>query len=733
MLEKIKVTAGVYWVSAPEAGLHILCGCPEDTVKHLIRTGLIKEVEKEGVVFETGPNAILLSDVLIQNGKFSNLAEFPVLQMLYKQGLIIPNHPNNTGIKPFLIGSEKEVNAQMKYLYRGNYGLVSEEEIIQAGVDEEMAREMMRMKLKFAFGNIRKTEELIDSIIVDQEAIEIRNGVFIRRTGFNQYQFQFKEKTVEVDLNLPGEEEYQPVYELGWYQIDREYFSVIHTGEGDGWDINRPCMSSILVFQGKIYLIDAGPNISASLSSLGISVNEVEGIFHTHLHDDHFAGLTTLLRADHKIKYYSTPLVRASVSKKLSELFQWEKDHLELYFEIVDLDFDIWNNVEGLEVKPVFSPHPVETNIFYFRTLWEGGYRSYAHLADIVSLSVLNGMITDDDSQPGISQDYFDQIRFQYLEKANIKKIDAGGGLIHGMVEDFIDDASDKLIVSHKSTKLTSKEKEIGSSAPFGVTDVLIPTKQDYLMRTAAQLLRDYFPEASPEDLRMLLNFDIKSFNAGTILSKPGDKISYIYLILTGLVEKIYPGSSQIRMISIGSFIAEMSGLMNCPAMETFRASSFTRALKIPAEIYTKFMKRNNLYRNYQKIIDHREFLEKTWLFGELVSHPVLNNIAKHLRVKEYSAGAKADIKNRPGILLLKEGEMAAIVQNNFNSRIKLHPGEFFGEDTIIINRFSQVQIHATKDSQVYEIAGDILNPIPIVLWKLLETSEKRSKKDFGK
>jgi hemerythrin len=732
MIEKIKVTTGVYWISVPEADLIVLCGCPEDITKHLIRVGLVREVEKQGVVCETGPSAILLSDVLIQNGKFSNLAEFPVLQMLYKQGVIIPDHPNNTGIKPLLIGSEKQVNAQMKYLYRGNYGLVTEEEIIEAGVEEEMAYDMMRMKLKFAFGNIRKSEELIDSIFVDQKAVEIRNGVFIRRIGFNRYQFQFKENSVEVDLNLPGEEEYQPAYELGWYQINREYFSVIHTGEGDGWDINRPCMSSILIFQGKIYLIDAGPNISASLSSLGISVNEVEGIFHTHLHDDHFAGLTTLLRADHKIKYYSTPLVRASVSKKLSELFQWNRDHLESYFEIMDLEFDVWNNVEGLEVKPIFSPHPVETNIFFFRTLWEGGHRSYAHFADIVSLEVLKGMVTNDHTKPGISQKFFDRTRLHYHEKANIKKIDAGGGLIHGNAVDFINDNSDKLIVSHKSTKLTLNEKEIGSSAPFGVADVLIPTNQDYTMRTAAQLLQNYFPEAPPEDIKILLNFNVETFNAGTILVKAGDDIPYIYLILTGFVEKIYPNSNNIRNISIGSIVAEMSGLMNVPAKETFRASSFIRALKIPVEIYTKFMKRNELYHNYQKIIDIREFLETTWLFGELVSHPVLNNVAKNLMVKKYSIGEKADVDKRPGILLIKEGEMAATIENSFDSRIKLRSGEFFGEDTIVINKFSIIQMHATQHSEVYEIGGNLLNPIPFVLWKLLETSEKRSKKDFN-
>ena len=76
-MEKIKVTNGVYWVGIPEVGLYVLCGSPADSVKHLIKRGLISTVECEGKTFETGPNAILLSDVAVQNGEFANLAEFP--------------------------------------------------------------------------------------------------------------------------------------------------------------------------------------------------------------------------------------------------------------------------------------------------------------------------------------------------------------------------------------------------------------------------------------------------------------------------------------------------------------------------------------------------------------------------------------------------------------------------------------------------------------------------------
>ena len=100
----VDVVPGISWIEIPEADLRILCGCPADSVKHLMRRGLIRPATVAGTHCETGPNVILLSDVMVQNGAFCNLAEFPVLQMLYRQGMILPGHPNNTGRKPLLMG-----------------------------------------------------------------------------------------------------------------------------------------------------------------------------------------------------------------------------------------------------------------------------------------------------------------------------------------------------------------------------------------------------------------------------------------------------------------------------------------------------------------------------------------------------------------------------------------------------------------------------------------------------
>lgn len=62
-----------------------------------MKHGLIVTVERNRVTFETGPNAIFLSDVMLQSDIVANIAVFPVLKMLYRQEMLILDHPNNTG------------------------------------------------------------------------------------------------------------------------------------------------------------------------------------------------------------------------------------------------------------------------------------------------------------------------------------------------------------------------------------------------------------------------------------------------------------------------------------------------------------------------------------------------------------------------------------------------------------------------------------------------------------
>lgn len=723
-IDIIKVNTGIYWVNIPAAHLKILCGCPADTVKHLKKRGLIDLAEKDGVRFETGPNAILLSDISLQNGALSNLAEFPILQMLYSQGMLLPNHPNNNGTKPLLIGSEQQVKAQMEYFYRGNYGLISKEEMMATGVSEEQADELMHIKLRFAFGKLKSSDMLVDKVLVEEVPVEVKENVFIKRKDHNIFEISYHREKVVVDLNLKSKENYEPPYYLGFHKLNREYFSVVHTGEGDAWDVNRPCMASIVMFQGKIYLVDAGPDLLASLEALGVTINEVAGIFNTHAHDDHFAGLVSFVRSDHRIKYFASPLVRASVAKKLCALMSLEEESFDCFFDVHDLQLDEWNYIEGLEVKPILSPHPVETNIFYFRTFWGSRYYTYAHLADICSFRVLKDNICRDDGGKNYNH-LIEKTKRDYLLPADLKKIDIGGGLIHGDAQDFVKDTTPKILLAHISRPLVNEEKQVGSFAPFGSVDSLAETHYDFLRGFAYQYLKFYFPDVPHYEINVLLNCPMISMNAGDTLFRKGIRYDHVYLLLTGAVEMVYPETGIENNLSAGSLIGFYIDDNDITTKATCRASCYITALKIPSDLYLVFVKRHQLVEPFNVLEARVINLANTWLFSENISLPVYIKIAQILKKRIFKKGDSLKITHETMFFIIKKGKVAlltkegAVIEN-------LKKGDFYGAENRLTQKYHNFEVFFLEETETYEIPMEKVLNIPIVYWKLLHTAQQR-------
>ncbi len=727
-ISKNLVAPGLYWVAVPEVDLYIQCGCVEDSVKHLIRRGLITPLEKDNITWETGPNVILLSDLMLQGGHFSNLAEFPVLQMLYRQGMSIPGHPNNTGEKPLLIGNSEQIQAQLEYIHRGNYGLLSIDELLATGLNREEAEIVWNLKMEFAFGKIEDPDHLIDSIILGNEEVEIRNGVCIRREEINQFTISYKEESVSIDLNIPVTKRYPAPYPLSFHNIKREYFGVVHSGQGDGWDINRPCMASIIVYRGKIYLVDAGPNIAYCLIVLGIGINEIEGIFHTHCHDDHFAGLPTLLLSDHRIKYFAAPFVRASVFKKLSALLSIPEEDFFEFFDVHDMQEGVWTDISGLEVKPQLSPHPVETTTLTFRTLRGGCYYTYAHLTDIMGCERLRAMGSVAKNLP---KGYLQRVIDGYLTEVNLKKIDIGTDIVHGWATDFKEDESDRIILAHTSVPLSDLQKEIGSSAPFGMIDVLIKNQTDPLLEKAYLYLSDYLAGVEEHDLKQLLNNQIVEFNPGTIILKRDIPTSFLFLLLTGNIEMINSQSGIYNFFSSGALIGEHYNTNDSLSKATYRTISFVHALKIPILAFNRFIEEQQLLKSLSQLFSRKEFLLHTWLFGESLSPRVQTSIAEHLVPFEFDkVGSSIAALDERFIYIIERGALVRSLDGLVVEH--LEAGDFFGEDEAVFADAYQSELVIKAPVRGYRLHTEHIMDIPIIRWKLLETHQKRIRASRG-
>ena len=717
MIQKSKIIEGVYYIQIPEVNLYIQCGSPAESVKHLIKQGFITKTSKDGIEFETGPNAILLSDIMIQNGEFSNISEFSVLQMLYRQGLILPNHPNNTGLKPLLIGHENQVNSQMQYIYRGNYGLVSQEEIESCGIDTSTAKELYNMKLRFAFGKLHAPSSLLDSCFVDTVKTEIRDGVFIKRISINIFEISYKKECVTVDLNLTSKQNYISPYTLPQYRIRKEYFSIIQSGQGDGWDTIRPSMNSIICFQGKYYLIDVVPNINYILESLSISINEIEGVFLTHCHDDHIAGITTLIRSDQKIKIFGAKIVTTSLIKKLSALLILDESEFQNLLDIRDLEIGEWNKIIDLEVKPIISPHSVETTVYVFRTFFQNKYYSYGHFADIVSLDTLNGMIINQDNPFGVTQEFYNKTVQAYTQTLDIKKIDIGGGMIHGNYKDFTNDKSKKIILGHNDQELTKDQLRVGTSSLFGLQDTLIPSMRNYDYKTLSKYLQSNFPSLTRENLEPFLNFEIIHFNPKELIYKTNEKIDNLYLILDGIVEKNSHRYDDSIYLEPGAIVGEKPVLNGLHIDATFMSRNYVKALQIPATYFTYFVDKYDLYEDFHDKFElGKNFLSNN-LFSENISYPTINKLIENMKIEVFDASNYNfdDAK----IYIIIEGAVNILVNDNVLDTVNVH--DYFGGLQTILNVPSVFKYIPVDECTLYSMPASLIRDIPVAFWKMLE------------
>jgi ribonuclease BN (tRNA processing enzyme) len=58
---------------------------------------------------------------------------------------------------------------------------------------------------------------------------------------------------------------------------------------------HRAQSSNLLIVNGALYIVDAGDGVARRVAKAGVNVREVGTVFITHHHDDHTAGLGTLL------------------------------------------------------------------------------------------------------------------------------------------------------------------------------------------------------------------------------------------------------------------------------------------------------------------------------------------------------------------------------------------------------------------------------------------------------
>lgn len=310
---------------------------------------------------------------------------------------------------------------------------------------------------------------------------------------------------------------------------------------------------------------------------------------------------------------------------------------------------------------------------------------------------------------------------------ADLKKIDIGGGLIHGDAEDFEQDRSKKILLAHKEHPLTKREREIGSNASFGMQDVLIRSARETIVEEACEYLLAYYPDVPRYEVSSFTNYPIESFNAGTIILRKGDRSEYIYLIIRGVVEGLDVKSGKTVRLTAGSLIGEVSGIEGDRSSMTYRTASYIKALRIPLRHYADFVRRNGLLQSILDVRERVEFLQSTSLFAEAMSYQSLYKIARSMVEVSIASGTALSNELDECIFIIASGGAALIADGREIE--SLSKGEVCGETCMLLHDSGLWNAVTVDDTVGYTIPNDIIAEIPIVRWKLLELLKRRIRK----
>ena len=557
------VANGTHWVSIPHLRKNLLIGCPPNAVKHLVAQGLLRHpdhgrtppsssdatpLDPLHAMAAHGLHAVVLADRHWHADGPANMAEFPMLHALYA----LPQEA-----RPILVGHPEQLRAQTEYIMRGHYGLQSEAELRElGGLSTAQARQVMRMKLFFSGGTQYRADELFDlRPLVGAAPIELLPNVWLQRVAPSVLRIDHGGEHLEIDLHQRVGP-LRPTVELVPRACPPTGFAVTHIGQGDGWSPDVPSMSSLITWQGKHYLVDAGPEALLCLRALGLCVHDIEGIFQTHCHDDHIAGLLDLMRSSRRIRFFAPAMVSASVMRKLCALAVMPQRDVAQYFAVEDLALERWNDIDGLRVRPFLSPHPVETTAYTFLARTAGGTRSYSHLADLCSLQHLREMA--EGSQPVLTSASLRRVLQNYWRPASVKKIDIGGGLVHGDARDFRGDHSGKIVLAHTSRVLDADELAIGQRLAFGERDELLAWTAQERTQHMVHRLQTVWPNVPQAALAPWLADGVLHLPSHTLIH---EHLDHVLVLISGRVLSHDPDQGRFRTLSAGHRLGEADAL----------------------------------------------------------------------------------------------------------------------------------------------------------------------------
>lgn len=360
-------------------------------------------------------------------------------------------------------------------------------------------------------------------------------------------------------------------------------------GVGSGFCPNRRNSCMILWVEGRGVMVDAFSDNNEALLAYGITENDIEAMFLSHVHSDHDSGFIEKVLSGQRLTVMTSRIIFESFLRKIEAITLFPCDVIESFIDFVELEPGKKVKVPGYEstwIEFDYSLHSIPSGRLRLTHVDpKGKEHVISHSGDTKYDRSLIHRWYD--------QGIFSMNRYQkimgFIWDADLIIHEVGGGQLHtefSALAELSPEIARKMVLTHQHKN--SINHPYFHFAQEGETHTLLsaPRKRSVAPLTFLKGI-SLFQEVSQANLKNLLKKSrVVEYNAGSIIFTKNDIGESFYVILEGFAEIILGGQMN-AVYERGMFFGELAITTGNPLRRgTVKALSNLTLLEVPKQLY---------------------------------------------------------------------------------------------------------------------------------------------------
>ncbi|MEK7487166.1 MAG: cyclic nucleotide-binding domain-containing protein, partial [Planctomycetota bacterium] len=436
--------------------------------------------------------------------------------------------------------------------------------------------------------------------------------------------------------------------------------------------------------------------------------SQIHGLFLTHIHDDHTAGLTEFVQSGNKIDLFSTPEIARAAFQKLAMLYHQTEEQIAKNFRFIPITPDLPIEYYGMTLTGHYAIHSVPC-IGFKLALRSQGKPPFQILypSDTLKLDRVHELRQHQILAPERYENYLAFLK----QEVDLMIYDSGAGIIHADAKDLEHYQAKNYLCVH--TDKISKEATLNFSLARGgdtypLTQPVFPLSSSISFE-AFDFLTKLFPRVPSIWLKVLLEDALAhSFNPGQIVLRKNVTQSPIYLLLSGYLDLLIDTpKEETRSIALypgDLFSAQTLQNVQGASNAAIAARSIGLYLTFSQDLFQNFLQNKPFKHLFQEYYEVRSFLENTPLVCDLDLHTrnELASIAKGVLFPENTT-ILTQGEDSHDCYLIREGSVQVIKEDLQHRKIVLGKNEIFGERALLLGQKRNATVIANSIVRCYQ------------------------------